>query len=123
MMTSPLMRDVILMGLLSLVPLQAGADDQENGGGADWYEQSHRHDHELAREARLRGEIQPIAAILDHVGEQTPGEVIGIELESEQRAGLPVWIYELKILTPDGRRLEIEVDARDGRILELEDDD
>lgn len=122
-MASPSMRYFILIGLLSLVPLQASADDGEDDGGAEWYEQPHRHDHELAREARLRGEIRPIAGILDQVGEQVPGEVIGIELERGKRAGQRVWIYELKILTPDGRRLEVEVDARNGGILELEDDD
>lgn len=122
-MASPSMRSVILIGLLSLIPLQAGADDRANDGGADWYEQPPRHDHELAREARLRGEIRPIAGILRQVGEQVPGEVIGIELEREKRAGRPVWIYELKILTPDGRRQEVEVDAGDGRILQLEEGD
>jgi len=101
-------RSVILMGLLSLFG-QVNADTQA--------------DHERAREARLRGEIRPIAGILHQVGEQVPGEVIGIELEREKRAGQPVWIYEFKILTPDGRRLEVEVDARNGEILELEDDD
>jgi uncharacterized membrane protein YkoI len=117
------MRSVILIGLLSLIPLQAGANDQADDDGAAENEQPYRHDHELAREARLRGEIQPIAGILHQVGEQVPGEVIGIELEREKHASQRIWIYELKILTPDGRRLEVEVDARDGRILELEDDD
>ena len=122
-MASPSMRDVILMGLLSLIPLQAGADDPMDEDGRAPYEHAYAHDHERAREARLRGEIRPITEILHHIGEQVPGEVIGLELEREKRAGQPVWIYEIKILTPDGRRLEIEVDARNGRIQELEDDD
>ncbi|BCU05336.1 hypothetical protein Atep_00130 [Allochromatium tepidum] len=122
-MASSSMRSVILIGLLSLIPLQAGADDGVDDGRAEWYEQPHRHDHELAREARLRGEIRPIAGILRQVGEQVPGEVIGIELERGKRAGRPVWIYEIKILSPDGRRQEVEVDAGDGRILQLEEDD
>ncbi|MTW20536.1 peptidase [Allochromatium palmeri] len=105
------MRDAILIGLLSLFSLQASA-------GADT-----QADHERAREARLRGEIQPITEILHQVGKQVPGEVIGIEIERGKLAGQRVWIYELKILTPDGRRLEVEIDARNGRILELEDDD
>ncbi len=103
------MRSVILMGLLSLFGLQVSADTQA--------------DHERAREARLRDEIRPIAEILHQISAQVPGEVIGIELEREKHAGRRIWIYELKILTPDGRRLEVEVNARDGRILELEDDD
>ena len=122
-MTPPSMRYAILMGLLSLLPFQTSAGDQADDDGSVQHEQPYRHDHELAREARLRGEIRPIAGILHQVGEQVPGEVIGIELEHEKRAGQPVWIYELKILTPDGRRLEVEVDARNGAILELEDDD
>ncbi|MCK7575524.1 MAG: hypothetical protein MZV65_06310 [Chromatiales bacterium] len=69
------MRYAILMGLLSLFSLQVSADTQA--------------DHERAREARLRGEIRPIAEILHQVGKQVPGEVIGIELEREKRAGQP----------------------------------
>ena len=122
-MTSESMRSVILIGLLSLISLQASAGDQADDDGSVQSAQPYQHDHELAREARLRGEIRPIAGILDQVGEQVPGEVIGIELERGKRAGQRVWIYELKILTPDGRRLEVEVDARNGGILELEDDD
>ncbi|QGU33776.1 PepSY domain-containing protein [Thermochromatium tepidum] len=102
-------RAVLLIALLGLVSLQVTADPEA--------------DHERARAARLRGEVRPIAEILRQIGAQVPGEVIGIELERGRRAGQPVWIYELKILTADGRRLEVEVDAQDGRILELEDDD
>lgn len=120
-MEYPSMRSVIFIGLLSLFPLQAGADDQIDDDGSARHEQPH--DHERAREARLRGEILPITEILQHVGAQVPGEVIGVELEHEPRAGRRVWIYELKILTSEGRRQEVEVDASDGRILELEDDD
>lgn len=120
------MRHAILIGLLSLLsllPLQTGASDRAHDDEAAWHESAYGHDHELAREARERGETRPIAEILHRVGEQIPGQVIGLELERERRAGQPVLIYELKILTPDGRRLEVEVDARDGAILELEDDD
>ena len=122
-MMSPAMRSVILIGLLSQVPLQAVADARRDHGASVPSGYADAHDHERAREARLRGEIQPIARILHQVGAQVPGEVIGVELEQEQHAGQRVWIYELKILAPDGRRREVEVDARDGRILELEDDD
>ncbi|WP_242469724.1 PepSY domain-containing protein [Rhabdochromatium marinum] len=115
------MHPAILIGLLSLLPLQAGADDQVDDAGSSRYEL--RRDHQRARAARLRGEILPIAEILHHISEQVPGEVIGIELERETFGRQRVWIYELKILTPDGRRLEVEIDARDGEILELEGND
>ncbi|WPL17532.1 Peptidase propeptide and YPEB domain protein [Thiorhodovibrio winogradskyi] len=109
MMPTSAMRDVIRMGLLCLFSLQVSADTQA--------------DHQRARAARLRGEIRPIAEILHQIGAQVPGEVIGIELERDKHAGQRVWIYEFKILTPDGRRLEVEIDAREGEILELEDED
>ncbi|EIC19533.1 PepSY domain-containing protein [Thiorhodovibrio frisius] len=119
-----IMHPFILIGLLSLLPLQAGADDHDDpadDAGTTRYEQLQ--DHQRARAARLRGEILPIAEILHHISEQVPGDVIDIELEDETLDGQRVWLYELKILTPDGRRLEVEIDARDGQILELEDDD
>lgn len=122
MMPISLTRYAILLGFLSL-SFQVSGDQWTDDDGRASHEHSPAHDHERAREARLRGEIQPMAKILSQIGEQIPGEVIGIELEQEKDAGQGVWIYELKILTPDGRRLEVEVDARDGRILELEDDD
>ncbi|MBN2886151.1 MAG: PepSY domain-containing protein [Chromatiaceae bacterium] len=104
-------------------PLAFAEEDGQERGISTKSLNRHDLDHERAHEARLRGEIQPMAKILSQIGEQIPGEVIGIELEQEKDAGQGVWIYELKILTPDGRRLEVEVDARDGRLLELEDDD
>ncbi|WP_328984970.1 PepSY domain-containing protein [Thiorhodovibrio winogradskyi] len=119
-----IMHPAILIGLLSLLPLQAGADDHDDpadNAGTTRYEQPQ--DHQRARAARLRGEIRPIAEILHQIGAQIPGEVIGIELERDKHAGQRVWLYELKILTPDGRRLEVEIDAREGEILELEDED
>ena len=115
------MHPAILIALLCLFPLQAGAEARADDAGAIRYE--HPRDHQRARAARLRGEILPIAKILHQIGERVPGEVIDIELERETHEGQRVWIYELKILTSDGRRLEVEVDASDGQILEMEDDD
>ena len=48
-----------------------------------------------------------------------PGEVIEIEFDDDD--GLP--IYEIKVLTRRGIVLEMDVDARNGRILDLEEDD
>ncbi len=90
--------------LLALSPIaMAAADD----------------DHERAREALERGEVLPLAEILERVQGQMPGEVIETELDREHRH----WIYELKLIDADGRIVELEVDATDGRILRSELDD
>ena len=76
-------------------------------------------DHERARAALQRGEVLPLAEILARVQAELAGEVIATELEREHRR----WVYELKLIDPVGRIVELEVDAADGRILHSELDD
>lgn len=75
-------------------------------------------DHERARAALSRGDILPLARILAIAAEQVPGDVIKVELENEHGR----MIYELKILADSGRVREIELDARTGAVLNIEDD-
>jgi uncharacterized membrane protein YkoI len=75
-------------------------------------------EHEIAREALRRGEILPLTRILPIVQRRVPGDVIKIKLDDdEQRIE-----YEVKVLTPNGRVIEVELDARTGRILKIEED-
>lgn len=62
------------------------------------------------------GEIQPLSAVLAVVREKMPGEVIKIELEREDGA----WVYEIKILTPSGRRRKLEINARTLAIIKAD---
>jgi uncharacterized membrane protein YkoI len=48
-----------------------------------------------------------------------PGQVIEVVLEVDDGT----LIYDLKVLSPNGRLQEIEVDAATGKILKMEDDD
>lgn len=73
-------------------------------------------DQRRARQAMLAGEIQPLGQILQQVQPQLGGEVIATELEREYGR----WVYEFKVLRPDGRLVEWYVDARDGSILKTE---
>ncbi len=73
-------------------------------------------DQRRAREAVLAGEIRPLAEILQRVQPQLGGEVIATELEREHGR----WVYEFKVLRPDGRLVEWYVDARDGSVLKTE---
>ncbi|WP_151718669.1 PepSY domain-containing protein [Gemmobacter serpentinus] len=76
-------------------------------------------DHEWAGGAVARGEFLPLAGILSQIAAVQPGRVIEVELEySDDR-----YIYEVELVTPDGRLIEVEVDAATGTILQLEEDD
>lgn len=77
-------------------------------------------DHDYAREAVRRGEILPITRILPIVQQRVPGEVIEIELDDHDE-GRRIE-YEIKVLTPAGRVIEVKVNARTGQIREIEED-
>lgn len=76
-------------------------------------------DYEIARDAVARGEILPLAQVLQQVQRLYPGRVIDVELDEDD--GLR--IYEIEMVTPDGRYIEIEVDATTGTVLDYEEDD
>lgn len=76
-------------------------------------------DYEMARDAVSRGEFLPLEEILAIVSRDHPGQIIEIELEFEDG----VWEYEVELVTPDGRLIEIDLDAATGEILEYEEDD
>lgn len=65
------------------------------------------------RDQRERGEIVPALRVISAVRREYPGaDVLDAELE---RGPSPQ--YVIKILTADGRRLDIVADARTGQIL------
>jgi uncharacterized membrane protein YkoI len=78
-----------------------------------------RRDHDRARAALERGEVLPLPRILARVNRQVPGDIIELELEHEH----DTWVYELKVISPDGRLREIWVDATSGALLEHREDD
>lgn len=63
------------------------------------------------REWVQRGEILPLETILKQ--HQLHGRLLDLEVEHEHGR----LIYELELLRDDGHVVEIEVDARNGRIL------
>lgn len=68
-----------------------------------------------ARAAREQGRIVPLEQLIAQVAQVVPGRLLEAELDDDD--GLLV--YELRWQQADGRRLEIELDARDGRWLKL----
>lgn len=75
-------------------------------------------DHERAQRARERGEILPLDHILALIRARVGGDVVKVELDRDDG----IWIYELKLIDGRNRLLEIEVNARTGEILEIEED-
>ncbi|MEX2050577.1 MAG: PepSY domain-containing protein [Steroidobacteraceae bacterium] len=97
----------VAAGILALAFVtEAGAEDRAAG----------EFDDVLTEEQR--DQLLPLEKILAIAKQQIPGDVIDVELEFEN--GLVV--YEITVLAPNGRVREIELDARTGKVLEIEDD-
>jgi uncharacterized membrane protein YkoI len=73
---------------------------------------------QAVRRAVARGEVLSLDRILRIAERHLPGEVLKIELERWQ-GGLK---YEVKVLTPAGRVREVELDARTGALIKIEDE-
>jgi len=69
-----------------------------------------------ARRALQAGEILPLSDILAAAEAARTGRVIELELERDDGR----WIYELELVTPEGRLYEMEIDAATATVLELE---
>ncbi|HSV28924.1 MAG TPA: PepSY domain-containing protein [Candidatus Omnitrophota bacterium] len=74
-------------------------------------------EHDRARKALEAGEVLPLKTILDRAEAVQPGQLLEAELEDEH-GGL---VYELKLLTPDGKVSKLLFDARTGELLKRKD--
>lgn len=74
---------------------------------------SDKGDHERALQAVQSGQVLPLAKVLALVEREHPGQVMAVELEKEG----PGWLYEIKLLQPDGRLIKLKVEARTGEVL------
>ncbi len=72
-----------------------------------------RRDHERARAALEAGEIRPLSEILKLVEARFLGRVIEADLDRDD----DIWLYEFKILPPNGRLFRVEVNASTGAVL------
>ncbi|THV24714.1 PepSY domain-containing protein [Peteryoungia ipomoeae] len=70
------------------------------------------------RQAVERGEILSLSELRGIVSARVPGRIIDTELDEDDDR----FIYEFRVLTPRGLVVEIEVDAAEGRILEIDED-
>lgn len=100
------MKPLMLILVLALPPLAARAQTGRTP------------DYEFAREAVERGQILPLAEVLARLQTQHPGRVVEVELEQDD----DMLIYEVELVTTDGRLIEVEIDATSGQILALDED-
>ncbi len=111
----PLVFPALGLGLcLALLPL--GVTGQQTG--QQMVPRLGPSDQDHARAAVARGEILGLTQILQIVSARHPGQVVEVEFEEDDG----IHIYEIELLTNDGRLIEVAVDAATGRILEVEDE-
>lgn len=77
-------------------------------------------DHDEALRLRESGVILPLEQLMQPALERYPGATL---LEAELEEEDEVRVYEVELLTVDGRVRELELDARNGRILKDEVED
>lgn len=74
-----------------------------------------RSDADRARAQVRQGDYVPLEHLVIDAQRRFPGRVVEVELEDD--------VYEIEILMSDGIKVELEYDARSGRLLEVEYDD
>jgi uncharacterized membrane protein YkoI len=89
-----------LAPVLSL-PAQAGQSDQDR-----------------ARSAVEQGQIKPLDVILSSVRQQVPGRVVRVDLRGGNGGQRP-YVYDVRVLSPQGNIKAVEVDARTAQILSV----
>ncbi|WP_238231991.1 MULTISPECIES: PepSY domain-containing protein [Methylobacterium] len=76
-------------------------------------------DADRARRALEQGEIRPLDEVLRAARAAAPGDVVSLDLKRSDGR----WLYKLRILSADGKRRTLKVDAASLRILDGDEDD
>jgi peptidase YpeB-like protein len=105
---------VILAGALSVFAAPALADGPASSAQPAGYASlQDRYTAPEARDARRQGDVVPALRVISEVRRRYPGaDVLDAELEGGAQPR-----YVIKILTRDGRRVDVVADARTGQIL------
>lgn len=106
---APLVQALLLVGLLAAIPAAnpAQADDEQQESA-----------HDQLRDGVASGRIKSLAELRRVVLSRVNGDIVSARVEHEH--GLE--LYEFRVLRADGRLVEVEVDARSGKIREIEND-
>lgn len=84
-----------------------------------WMGFSFADSHEKAKQLRSKGEILPLEAIIKKARTVHPGKILEVELEREHGR----YVYEIEMLDKNGRVVEMEYDAKTGKLIKSKHDD
>ena len=115
-MISLLSPAVLCLSLLAWTGLAHADDDDHRRSDQLGQRQSDAAEYDQLRNAVRDGKLLPLAKIKALVARRWPGEMVDVSISHEH--GLIS--YELRILSPIGRLVEVEVNAATGAILEVE---
>lgn len=107
---------MMLAGAIGMLTITSAWADGDDDGGVDASCIDHD-DHDRALIAVTDEQILPLSQILEMLLPQLGGALIEIEFECSDG----IYVYEFEIRTPDGRIVEIKVDAVTGTIIPDED--
>ncbi|MBB4063293.1 PepSY domain-containing protein [Gellertiella hungarica] len=94
--------------LVAFATATVRADDDGDGDDAETLDAVH--------EAVEKGVLKPLPELKKIIKARFPGDIVRISPHRKHGT----FAYEFKVLQPDGRLVEIEMDAATGRILETE---
>lgn len=102
------------LGVLLLGALAGPAGAYHDG--RQWEDDDHSHD--KARRAVDLGHALPAAEVLKRLKARVQGDVVAMDYEYEFER----WVYEFKIIDPQGRLKKVHLDAATGEVVKISDD-
>lgn len=108
-----MMKNTLIVVVSAFAMLTAPVAADANGLAQSRPDVRDRYTADEARDAMRSGDVLPALRVIRQVRQQYPGADI---LDAELEGGQPPQ-YIIKILTRDGRRVDVIVDARTGAIL------
>lgn len=69
---------------------------------------------QAVRQAVQQGRYVPLETVVRDALKRSPGRLLEVELDDDT--------YEIEILGPNGKVMELDYDARNGRLLKMEED-
>jgi uncharacterized membrane protein YkoI len=73
-------------------------------------------DQDLARAAMARGQVVPLDRVLRKAADFVPGDMLDVRLRSTREGS---WIYEIRMLSSDGRIRVVVIDAARNDVIEV----
>lgn len=110
-----LTRKMAVIGAVFALLIAAGATLQPVAWAKD-DKSDCKHAQDCALQALKSGDIRPLPEVLAVARDKLPGEVVKIKLERDDG----IWVYEIKVLTPSGKRREIEINAQTLAVIKID---